>query len=331
MFLALTIITLTFALINGIHDGPNVVATIIASRSMSPRKAIWLAAGSEFIGALVLGTTVALTIGRGILADQAFILPAAQLHLLLLGALLAAIIWNLLTWFLGLPSSSSHALIGGLVGAGIAALGPYAVLWHSLWWQVLVPLFVTPLIAFAGAFILVLALITVLRNCAPSMGVALKRSQFFSVIFLAMGHGSNDAQKAIGILALAAAAQNQSFEISDWMILAAAGSLALGVTGSGLKIVKTINRQVAKVTPLHSFTSQVTAAILIIICSMVGFPVSINQIIGPSVMGAGAGFRAKSVRWGVAKDIFSSWFITIPATSVLAAGIYLILHFSGVA
>ena len=329
MFLALTIITLTFALINGIHDGPNVVATIIASRSMSPRKAIWLAAISEFIGAVALGTTVALTIGRGILAAPAFTLPAAQLHLLLLGALLSAIIWNLLTWFLGLPSSSSHALVGGLVGAGIAALGPYAVLWPSLWWQVLVPLFVTPLIGFTVALALILFLIALLKNCSPSMGEILKRCQIFSLIFLAIGHGSNDAQKVMGILALAAAAHGHPFVVSDWMIFAAAGSLALGITGSGLKIVKTINRQVAKVTPLHSFTSQVTAAGVMIVCSVVGFPVSINQIIGPSVMGAGAGFRAKSVRWGVAKDIFSSWFITIPATSVLAAAIYLVLNYSG--
>ena len=325
MLIALISITLAFALINGIHDGPNVVATIIASRSMAPRKAIWLAAVAEFLGAVLLGTTVAFTIGQDIVAEHVFAHLGPQLHMLLLGALLSAIIWNLLTWYLGLPSSSSHALIGGLVGAALAAHGLQAVLWKSLWWQVLLPLFVTPLIGFLAAFILVLIFIGLLKNTPPSTGEVLKRSQFFSLIFLALGHGSNDAQKVMGILALATATSG-AFVIAPWMVYASAGALAFGVTWSGLKIVKTINRQVAKVTPLHSFTSQITAATVMLVCSVVGFPVSINQIIGPSVMGAGAGFRANSVHWGVAKDIFSSWCITIPATSILAALFYGLLQ-----
>jgi inorganic phosphate transporter, PiT family len=331
MLTAIIVITIAFALINGFHDGCNTVATIVASRSMAPRKALAIACLAEFCGGVFLGTTVAMTIGKGILAPEFFNLPPNTLYKLLLSALSGGIIWNLLTWYLGLPSSSSHALIGGLVGAGIMMLGFDAILWANLLRKVIIPLFAAPLLGFVAGYLLIAILIDIFRNHHPSVGDFFKRVQFFSMIFLACGHGSNDSQKSMGIIALALAAgtTGAAFSIPPWVIVSCAAALAVGVSFGGWKIIKTVNRQISQITSLHSLSSQMASGATIYFCSIFGFPISSTQIIGSSVMGVGAGYRIKSVRWAVAKDVLSAWFITIPAASSISALLCLLIKHIG--
>ncbi|MBU4200837.1 MAG: inorganic phosphate transporter [Verrucomicrobia bacterium] len=320
MELVIIILALAFAVINGFHDGCNVIATIVSSRSMRPRTAIGIACTAEFIGAISLGTAVALTLGKGILSSAVFDLPATALYAVLLGALTGGILWNLITWFLGLPSSSSHALIGGLMGGGLMASGLEAVLWHNLLIKVLAPLLLAPPLGFVGAFLLMKLLVAFLRNFPPRVNVLLKKIQLGSMVFLAASHGSNDAQKIMGIIALTLAAGAPSaFLIPHWVVFACAGAMALGLSFGGWKIIKTIDRQVSKMTPLHSLDSQLASGLIVYASSLLGFPVSTTQISASSVMGAGAGYRMTSVRWSVTKNILSAWLITIPASAALSA------------
>lgn len=320
------ITALAFAVINGFHDGCNVMATIISSRSMAPKKALLFACLFEFIGAVAFGTAVAMTVGQDVLSSALFGLPAGQFQTILISALAAGIAWNLLTWFFGMPSSSSHALIGGLVGAGLAAFGLDAVNWQPLLRRVLIPLLVAPPLAFVGAFLLMKLTIGFFRNYPPGIAVFFKKVQFFSMAFLAAGHGSNDAQKSMGVIALALMAGGAAtLRIPPWTVLACALAISVGLSFGGWRIIRTLGKDISKMTPLHSFNSQIASGLIIFFASVLGFPVSMTQIVASTVMGAGAGNRIKSVRWHVARNIVSAWLVTIPATALIAAVMVIII------
>jgi len=323
---AIIIIALLFALINGFHDGCNVIATIVISRSMSPRRAIVLACIAEFIGAMALGTAVALTIGKGILSSQVFALPMITIQKILLSTVIGAILWNLITWFIGLPSSSSHALVGGMVGSGVASIGLSGVMWNSFFFKVVLPLLMAPLLGFVGGIIIMKLSVAIFRNRKPSITIVFKKVQALTMIFLAGSHGSNDAQKAMGIIALSLmACGSGSFSVPPWVMVSCAAAISVGLSFGGWRIIKTIGKQVSKMTPLHSFDSQISSGIIIYFSSILGFPVSTTQIVGSSVMGVGAGYKAKSVRWSITKDILMAWLITIPASGLMAAATFMLI------
>ena len=327
MELLIVILALVFAVINGFHDGCNVIATIVSSRSMSPRAAIGIACVAEFIGAITLGSAVALTLGQGVLSPVVFGLPASALYAVLLGTLLAGIGWNMITWALGLPSSSSHALIGGLIGGGFMAAGLEAVLWRPLLAWVIVPMLLSPPLGFAVAYLLMKLLTGFLRNFPPGVNFLLKKIQLGSMVFLAASHGSNDAQKAMGIIVLAlTAGAPRVFHVPPWVMIACAGAMALGLSFGGWRIIKTVGRQVSKMTPLHSLDSQLASGLIVYAASMLGFPVSTTQITASSVVGAGAACRVTSVRWTVTKNIISAWLVTIPASAALSALIVFLIQ-----
>ena len=323
---AIIIIALLFALINGFHDGCNVIATIVTSRSMSPRRALVLACIAEFIGAIALGTAVALTIGKGILSSQVFALPMITIQKILLSTVIGAILWNLITWFIGLPSSSSHALVGGMVGSGVVSIGLSGVMWKSFFFKVILPLLMAPLLGFIGGIIIMRLSLAIFRNRKPSITIVFKKVQALTMIFLAGSHGSNDSQKAMGIIALSLTAYgSESFSVPPWVVLSCAAAISVGLSFGGWRIIKTIGKQVSKMTPLHSFDSQISSGIIIYFSSIFGFPVSTTQIVGSSVMGVGTGYKAKSVRWSITKDILTAWLITIPATGLMAAATFMLL------
>jgi PiT family inorganic phosphate transporter len=323
---AIIIIALLFALINGFHDGCNVIATIVTSRSMSPRRALVLACIAEFIGAIALGTAVALTIGKGILSSQVLALPMITIQKILLSTVIGAILWNLITWFIGLPSSSSHALIGGMVGSGVVSIGLSGVMWKSFFFKVILPLLMAPLLGFIVGIIIMRLSLAIFRNRKPSITIVFKKVQALTMIFLAGSHGSNDSQKAMGIIALSLTAYgSESFSVPPWVMLSCAAAISVGLSFGGWRIIKTIGKQVSKMTPLHSFDSQISSGIIIYFSSIFGFPVSTTQIVGSSVMGVGTGYKAKSVRWSITKDILTAWLITIPATGLMAAATFMLL------
>jgi inorganic phosphate transporter, PiT family len=326
--IAAIILAYGFTILNGIHDGCNVIATIIASRSMPPRRALIIACLAELIGPLFVGTAVATTIGKGVIDfnyinDPGNIIPV----IILLAALVGAIAWNLLTWRLGIPSSSSHALIGGLFGAGIAGFGLMAIDWHSFIFKVILVMFTSPLIGFGIGYILMRLSIAVFRNFDPKVNKFFKHIQVVSMIFLGTSHGSSDGQKAAGIITLlmVVGGMTQEFVVSRWILLSSTFALVLGISLGGWSIIKTVGTGIYKVKPLHSFNVQLSSAFVIFTSNMLGAPVSTTQIVSSSVMGIGSAERVNAVRWIKVKNILISWFITIPASGIIAMGCYYIL------
>ncbi|HDM10269.1 MAG TPA: inorganic phosphate transporter [Desulfobacteraceae bacterium] len=314
-----------FAFINGFHDGGNVVATIVSSRSMSPRKALLFACMAEFFGPLSLGTAVAITVGKDII-DLTCFAPSTGLmaSTVLMSALVSAIIWDLVTWWVGMPSSSSHALVGGLVGGGIAAFGPDIVKWSALFYKVILVLFVSPIIGMAAGYFMMRLSIFLFRNAHPRIGNLFKRMQLFTMIFLGASHGTNDAQKSMGVitLALIVCGGFSTFSVPSWVSLGSAASLALGVSFGGWRIIKTVGAKIFKVEPIHSFNAQLAAGSVIFAAGLLGGPVSTTQIVGSTIIGVGAGHRPTDVQWIVVRDMIIAWVITIPASAILAAVTY---------
>jgi inorganic phosphate transporter, PiT family len=315
-------IALAFDFTNGFHDTANAVATSVSTRALSPRKAVLIAAVMNFLGAFT-STKVAKTVGGGLINTQAGFVTA---HVLL-AALLGAICWNLLTWRLGLPSSSTHALVGGLVGAAIARGGSHPVDWGALWSKIGLPGLASPVIGFALAGLVMLAILWAFRRVRPTpLNRGFRILQIASGSFLAFAHGTNDAQKTMGVIALALYASHRTSSpanIPDWVIASAALSMALGTYIGGWRIMRTMGTRIFKLRPPQGFAAQTTAsAILYTVATRYGFPVSTTHVISGSVMGAGATTRISAVRWGVAADIVGAWLVTIPAAALVAAGVY---------
>jgi PiT family inorganic phosphate transporter len=311
-------VALGFDFTNGFHDTANAVATSVSTRALTPRQAVALAAVANVAGAFAT-TAVAKTVGRGLIDSQ---LATQQT---VLAALLGATAWNLLTWWLGLPSSSSHALIGGLLGAAIAQSGTRGVLWHGFVHKTAIPSLASPVIGFAGAFfVLVVIYWTFVRVTRGVANRVLRLGQFASATWFAFSHGANDAQKTMGVIALALFAHGSidHFYIPAWVILSAGLTIAAGTYAGGWRIMRTIGQRIYKLEPENGFAAQAAAGTTLYVASALGFPISTTHVASGSVMGAGATRRLSAVRWGVAGNILVAWCLTIPAAGLVAAALY---------
>jgi PiT family inorganic phosphate transporter len=331
--IAAVVVVLIFDYTNGFHDAANIVATVIASRAMTPAQAVIIVGVFEFLGPLLGGTAVANTIGKFVNLDG--IDPVTALTILLCG-LLGAIVWNLATWWKGIPSSSSHALVGGLVGAVVVSAGADHVAWgfHELFskgqftgvTKVLLALVLSPLIGFWAGFGLQRLMMRLLAGARPIINRNLRQAQFITAAGLAFSHGANDAQKSMGMLTLVLLLGGyiQTFTVPFWVMLACAIAITLGILSGGWRIVRTLGFAIYKVRPIHALDSQLTSAGVIFTASMIGAPVSTTHVVATSIMGIGAAERPKAVRWKKAGEIATTWVITIPGSAFVSVLFYLI-------
>ncbi|HJU37222.1 MAG TPA: inorganic phosphate transporter [Gaiellaceae bacterium] len=313
---AVVAVALCFDFTNGFHDAANAIATSVSTRAVSPRLAVLGSALLNFAGAF-LSLKVAATVGKGIVEPN-----AVTLHVVLAG-LIGAIAWNLLTWRLGLPSSSSHALIGGVAGSAIAAAGFGVVQWRGLWEKVAIPALASPALALPFAALSMLALLWIVRRRAPGrVNRIFRRLQLVSAGFVALAHGTNDAQKTMGVIGLALVAANpgQSFHVPYWVIVSAAAAMAAGTYAGGWRIVRTLGQRVAKLEPPQGFAAETATATILWLTAHFGFPVSTTHTVSSAVLGAGATSRFSAVRWGIAGNIVVAWLLTLPAAAVVGAG-----------
>jgi PiT family inorganic phosphate transporter len=318
LLVVVVLVALGFDFTNGFHDTANAVATSVSTRAVPPRLAVAIAAVANLAGAFVT-TAVAKTVGEGIidtgLANEKTILAA----------LFGAITWNLITWWLGLPSSSSHALIGGLVGAAIAQSGVAGVQWHGIVHSVAIPGLVAPPVAFAGAFLLLIAIYWLLRRVTPGFANRTFRlGQLGSGTWVAFTHGANDAQKTMGVIALALfeSGHISHFYIPTWVIVTAGLAIGAGTYAGGWRIMRTLGQRVINMEPASGFAAQTTAGATIYLATKLGYPLSTTHVISGSVLGAGATRRLSAVRWGVAGNIVLAWLLTIPAAALVAAALF---------
>lgn len=318
LLIAIVVIALVFDFTNGFHDTANAIATSVSTRALRPRTAVIMAASLNLLGALV-SKAVAETVGEGIV-------EATQVtQTVVLSALVGAIAWNLITWRWGIPSSSSHALIGGLVGATLIQSGADTVLWGGILYKVVLPMVVAPLIGLAGARLVMTGLLWVVRNQRPrGVNRVFRLLQVLSAAFMAFSHGSNDAQKTMGIISLALVTTGSisHFYVPFWVMLAAATAMALGTYSGGWRIIHTLGTKVIKLDPIHGFAAETSAATVIQATAHLGFPISTTHAISAAIMGAGSTERLSAVRWGVAGDILTAWLLTLPAAGLIAAGFH---------
>jgi inorganic phosphate transporter, PiT family len=327
-FSALLIVVLVLAVlfdyINGFHDTANAIATSVSTRALSPDRAILLSATANFVGALT-GTAVAKTIAEGLARTP----EGHEGQVIVAAALVGAIAWNLLTWRLGIPSSSSHALIGGLLGAVLVGVGVQAIIMEGVRDKVLVPLVLSPILGILIGFFFMVVLLNVFRRAHPArLNERFRRLQVLSAAYMAFSHGSNDAQKTMGIMTLAlfSAGAISTTDVPLWVILIAATAISLGTAAGGWRIIKTMGQRVVKLDPVHGFAAETTAASIIIGASQLGMPVSTTHVISSAIMGVGSSDRLRTVRWSVARSIVTAWILTIPASGATAAVAYLVLN-----
>ncbi|MBP2472393.1 PiT family inorganic phosphate transporter [Crossiella equi] len=323
MIVVVVLLALAFDYTNGFHDAANAIASAVSTRALTLRAALALAAVMNLIGAL-LGTAVAVTVAKGIIDT-----PVGENGLeVVLAALVGAIVWNLITWYFGLPSSSSHALIGGLVGAGLASAT--TVHWDGVLTKVVIPMVVSPLVGGGLGFLVYTLMMWIFRNSnAHKVGRAMRKAQIVSASSLALGHGLQDAQKSMGVIVLALVIGNHQdgFHVPFWVIIACAVALAAGTYAGGLRIMRTLGRRIFHLTPPHGFAAEVSGATVMYLTAFVfAAPISTTHVITSAVMGVGATTRRSAVRWSVAADIAKGWVMTLPAAASVAAACYGLLH-----
>lgn len=318
--IAIIALALIFDFLNGVHDSSNIVATMISSRAFRPQTALAMTALSHFLGPFIFGVAVAKTIG-----DEVAESGTLTLHVIT-ACLISAIVWNLLTWFMGIPSSSSHALIGGLVGAVAMGAGFGAIKVSGLE-KVLIALFASPIIGFALGFVLLRVILFLARGATPGVNEFFKRAQLVTALGMSFSHGTNDAQKTMGIITLSLVIGGvlPEFRVPLWVIATSAGAIALGTALGGWRLIKTLGGKFYKIRPVHSFASQLTSGLVILTASLFGGPVSTTQVVSSAIIGVGSAERLGKVRWSVAGDIVTAWIVTIPVTALLSAGIYMLL------
>ncbi len=307
-------IALLFDFLNGFHDSANVVATAIASRAMSPRWALGMTATANLVGPFLFGVAVAETIGHEVVGEQAVTVPVAM------SALLSAIVWNLVTWLLGIPSSSSHALIGGFVGAAITGYGLGVVHLEGLS-KVFLGLFVSPVIGLAFGWLSMRQTLFVGSWMSPRINLFFRRAQWLTALALGLSHGTNDAQKTMGIMTMGLVAFGvlPVFRVPVWVIAASAAAIGLGTAVGGWRLIRTVGAGFYRIRPIHAFSSQIASTVVILGAALLGAPVSTTQVISSTIVGAGAAQRVHMVRWGVAGQILIAWVLTIPSTVILGA------------
>ena len=318
LLVVVIVVALGFDFTNGFHDTANAIATSVSTRALPPRLAVLVASVANLVGAFAT-TAVATTVGTGIVAADLINTKT------ILAALLGAIAWNLLTWWFGLPSSSSHALIGGLVGAALVQSGEQGVLWHGLAHDIVIPALIAPVIAFGAAFVLLVVIYWVFRRLTRGVGNrGFRLGQLASGTFVAFTHGANDAQKTMGVIALALFTNGNldTFEIPTWVKFAAGLAIAAGTYVGGWRIMRTLGQRLYKMEPESGFAAQSVAGVVIWAATKQGYPLSTTHVISGAVLGAGATQRLSAVRWGVAGNIVVAWVLTIPAAAAVAAACY---------
>jgi inorganic phosphate transporter, PiT family len=312
-------VALFFDFLNGLHDAANSIATVVSTRVLSPPLAVAWAAFFNFIAFLFFGLHVATTIGKGIV--EADIVTASVIF----AALIGAIFWNVLTWLLGIPSSSSHALIGGLLGAGIAKAGVGAVVWSGVI-KTTIGIFAAPLLGMATAILLMILVAWLFRRMASNRADRVfRRTQLFTSALYSLGHGGNDAQKTMGIIAVLLYSQGMlggEFSVPFWVVLSCQAAMGLGTLMGGWRIVHTMGSKITRITPREGACAEFGGSIMLFGATWLGIPVSTTHTITGCIMGVGAARRASAVRWGVAGNIIIAWFITIPAAAAIAAATY---------
>jgi inorganic phosphate transporter, PiT family len=320
LLIAIIAIALIFDFLNGFHDASNIVATVISSRAMSPRNALIMTAAAELTGPFLFGVAVATTIGSEIVD------PAAITSAVIIAALSSAILWNLFTWYFGWPSSTSHALIGGLVGAVGIASGLETINLQGLE-KVLIALFVSPILGLLFGYLVLRLIYFLARGASPSINTLFRRGQLLTSLGLALSHGTNDAQKTMGIIAMGmvTTGYTSTFQVPWWVIALSAAAISLGTAMGGWRLIETLGAKFYKIRPVHAFGSQLTSAGIILGAALLGGPVSTTQVVSSSIMGAGSADRLSKVRWTVARDIAVAWVLTIPVAALMAAGFYLVV------
>lgn len=325
MLVLVIVISLVFDYTNGFHDAANAIATAVSTRALTPRAALLMAAVMNMLGAL-LGVQVAKTVSE-------VITPPAGVHGLtvIAAGVLGAITWNLITWYFGLPSSSSHALIGGVVGAGLASAS--SINWNSVVDKVAVPMVVSPVVGFVLAYLVMIAILWIFRRSNPGrVGRRFRIAQTTSAASLALGHGLQDAQKTMGIIVLALVTTGHSTgdSVPTWVVVACAGALSLGTYAGGWRIMRTLGRKVIEVDPPKGFAAEATASLVLYVTAFFWHaPISTTHTITSAIMGVGATKRLSAVRWGIAGNIILAWVLTMPAAAGVAALVYAIVHLFG--
>ena len=325
LLIAVVVIALSFDFINGFHDTANAIATSVLTRALSIRNAVFLSAGMNFIGAMLF-TSVAHTIGKGIVNPHMVKSDEAG-QILVLAALLGAIIWNLVTWWFGLPSSSSHALIGALIGAAVTASGT-GILESQGLIKVFSSLVFSPIIGFLGGAALMVLVMNIFAQYPPSrLNKSFKWLQIISANFMALTHGANDAQKSMGIITMALFVGHQipSVDVPFWVKISCATAMALGTAMGGWRIIKTVGKKIMGWQPVHGFASETAGALVILGATIWGAPVSTTHVISSSIMGVGSAKRLTAVRWGIVRQIVVAWLMTLPISAALGALCYLVL------
>jgi inorganic phosphate transporter, PiT family len=318
----ITLVALAFDFLNGFHDAANSIATVVSTRVLSPQKAVMWAAFFNFVAAFVMGTHVAKTLGSGMI----------DLHVVtyevILAGLIGAIVWDLFTWYYGLPVSSSHALIGGYAGAAVAKAGPGAIL-YSGWTKTLAFIVLAPLMGLLIGFFLMVAVTWIFRRWHPfKLDQLFRRFQLISAALYSLGHGGNDAQKTMGIITglLVTAGYLQTFAVPFWVIIACHGAMGLGTMFGGWRIVKTMGTKITKLQPMGGFCAETSGAITLFLATYLGIPVSTTHTITGAIIGVGATRRISAVKWGVAGSIVWAWVLTIPLSAAVSAISYLAIR-----
>jgi PiT family inorganic phosphate transporter len=322
LLIVVIILSVGFAFLNGVHDSCNLVSAMVSSRAIRPQFALIITAIAEFCGPFIFGVAVANTIGKEIVTPDLLNME------IIVAALAGAIIWNLITWLLGIPSSSSHALIGGLIGAVAMGVGIQEIHLAGVI-KVIVFLFISPVIGFLVGMLVADLVYMASWKSTPRVNGFFKKLEIVASLGLAMGSGANDAQKTMGLITmgLVISGVQKTFAVPTWVILICASAISLGVALSGYRLIRTVGSKFYKIRPIHGFASQTASAIVILASSILGGPVSATQIVSTAILGVGAAERMSKVRWGVAGEIVSAWLITIPTSALLSGGIYwLILH-----
>ena len=314
-------LAIIFDLSNGIHDSSNLVATMISSRAISPKSALFLASIANFVAPFIFGVSVAKTIGEDIVDPKTITLK------IILAALLGAIIWNLITWYFGIPSSSSHALVGGFLGSVIIKYGFDMIKTEGII-KILIFLMISPILGLIFGYLFMRIILLLSKGASSKINIFFKKIQIVTTTALSLSHGTNDAQKTMGIItmALVTAKQLQEFIVPGWVIFISALAISLGTFFGGWKLIKTLGGKFYKIRPVHSFAAQLSSSFIILGAALLGGPVSTTHVVSSSILGVGSAERLSKVRWGVVKNIAMTWIITIPFSSLIAAGLYYIIN-----
>ncbi|MGA2110889.1 MAG: inorganic phosphate transporter [Anaerolineales bacterium] len=318
--LILLALATTFGFLNGFNDSSSMVATVITSGALPPRLALTIAAVCNFIAPLILPLAVATTLGEGMLVDTALRTDVV------IAGLSAAVIWNLITYFLGLPSSSSHALVGGLLGAAIVSQGLAVVRWAGLA-KILIALFISPPLGLLVGFVVMRVTLRLADSSTPQVNRVFNLLQVPTLIGLSLGHGSNDGEKTIGVIAMALVTSGYqgTFHVPLWAILLSGASIGLGTSLGAWRLIRTLGARIFRIRPIHGFTSQLAGASVILCASFLGGPVSTTQVLSSAIMGVGAAERLGKVHWNVLRDLLTAWVLTIPACAAISLLLYLVI------